>query len=52
MAVSNPKDWTEDAAHENGNYKNICLICKELFTGHKRRMICKECLHEHAPSYE
>ena len=28
---------------ENGNYMNRCIKCKELFLGHKRRLLCKEC---------
>ena len=37
------KDWLEDSSLENGKYLNQCLICRELFTGHKRRTHCKEC---------
>ena len=37
------KDWTEDFTHENGMYQNRCRTCNELFLGHKRRLICKEC---------
>lgn len=33
----------EDFSHENGKYSNYCLTCKELFTGHKRRLVCKLC---------
>jgi len=40
---SNPKDWPEDFSHENGNYQCRCVGCGELFTGHKRRVVCKEC---------
>jgi hypothetical protein len=37
------KDFPEDFDHENGNYHNICCKCNEIFTGHKRRVFCKEC---------
>jgi len=40
------RDWTEDAAHENGQYQNQCVTCKELFIGHKRRHVCKKCADE------
>lgn len=40
------KDWTEDFQHENGNYSNTCCICKAIFVGHKRRVICKVCVKE------
>lgn len=36
-------DWKEDFSHENGMYQGICLSCRQLFYGHKRRMICKGC---------
>ena len=38
------KDWTEDFAHENGNYQNKCSTCNALFMGHKRRVTCRECV--------
>ena len=38
-----PRDWTEDAPHENGNYLCHCCLCHETFTGHKRRVVCKAC---------
>lgn len=38
-----PKDWIEDFDHENGNYTCQCLSCASYFTGHKRRVTCKEC---------
>ena len=41
------RDWTEDFAHENGQYQCKCLRCGEFFTGHKRRVICKACVCEH-----
>lgn len=37
------KDFLEDRNHENGNYLNTCWLCKGTFTGHKRRVLCKEC---------
>jgi hypothetical protein len=42
-APSGAGDWTEDFPHENGNYQNRCTDCGQLFLGHKRRMICKQC---------
>jgi hypothetical protein len=42
----NEKDYKEDFSHENGNYSNICLKCKNEFMGHKRRVICKTCLNK------
>jgi hypothetical protein len=37
------RDWTEDFPHENGNYMCRCCVCKRLFAGHKRRVVCKTC---------
>ena len=37
------RDWPEDFEHENGEYMNTCCECKNTFTGHKRRFICKAC---------
>jgi hypothetical protein len=37
------RSWPEDYPHENGNYPNICVYCKQTFIGHKRRAICKLC---------
>jgi hypothetical protein len=37
------RDWEDDKSLENGNYENICIICKRPFIGYKRRMICFEC---------
>lgn len=39
----NPKDFPEDAVHENGNYENKCVVCGSHFIGLKRRVLCKEC---------
>ncbi len=36
-------DWTEDSCMENGNYTNTCVVCKNNFIGHKRRVVCKGC---------
>ena len=41
-------DWTEDFAHENGNYSCLCCRCGQAFVGHKRRVICKACFTESA----
>ena len=38
-----PRDWIEDASHENGNYQCKCSTCGNLFVGYKRRVICKSC---------
>jgi len=37
------RSWTEDSAHENGNYHCLCCHCGRTFIGHKRRAICKVC---------
>jgi hypothetical protein len=44
------RDWTEDFAHENGNYMCRCCVCKRLFAGHKRRVVCKVCATTAAPA--
>lgn len=41
-----PRDYTEDFPLENGNYMCKCFGCKQLFTGHKRRVVCKRCSTE------
>lgn len=41
---SNPRDWSEDFNHENGNYQNLCYNCQKTFIGHKRRVVCKLCV--------
>ena len=38
------RSWDEDKTHENGNYNCICCHCGRIFTGHKRRVICKACI--------
>ncbi len=40
---TSPRDWTDDFAHENGNYLCGCVVCGERFKGHKRRKVCKVC---------
>ena len=37
------RSWTEDFAHENGNYMCKCHRCGQIFHGHKRRVTCKVC---------
>lgn len=43
--VMRAQDWNEDAALENGNYENICGLCRCGFIGHKRRILCRRCYH-------
>ena len=43
--LSSPKNWKEDFHLENGKYINICCKCDEEFLGHKRRVICKQCMN-------
>jgi len=43
------RDWTEDFADENGNYQCHCVKCGHLFTGYKRRVVCKLCSAPPAP---
>lgn len=44
LSDTNPnKDWQEDWNHENGMYYCRCMVCKEMFIGYKRRVVCKEC---------
>jgi hypothetical protein len=45
-ATVSPNDWPEDASHENGNYESVCLICHCKFTGHKRRVFCRQCVNK------
>ncbi len=42
-AWDDPRNWTEDYAHENGQYMNRCLSCRRIFYGYKRRISCKSC---------
>lgn len=41
-----PHDWPEDFSHENGNYNCICCYCDVMFVGHKRRVVCKQCMKD------
>ena len=50
MFLQGPRDWPEDAAHENGTYIGQCIKCGERFTGHKRRFICKPCATDPTPT--
>lgn len=50
--TTNPKDWPEDFSHENGNYMCRCVSCKGDFVGHKRRVVCKQCVTERKAIYE
>ena len=43
LAPDCPRNWTEDADHENGRYLCRCTTCKQPFIGHKRRVTCKVC---------
>lgn len=42
--MNSERDWPEDYPHENGNYRNVCVRCNEVFHGHKRRYACKSCV--------
>lgn len=37
------RSFPEDQGHENGNYHNECVMCLRMFTGDKRRSVCKVC---------
>lgn len=41
--VATPRDWPEDYDDDNGCYQNTCCQCGKIFTGHKRRVVCKKC---------
>ncbi len=43
MSGSDENDWHEDFEHENGNYRNKCVVCGVDFIGHKRRVVCRVC---------
>jgi hypothetical protein len=43
LSMQNRADWTEDFAHENGNYMCLCATCGKRFCGHKRRVTCRVC---------
>ena len=38
-----PGDWVEDFDKDNGQYQCKCTRCTEMFTGYKRRVLCKVC---------
>jgi hypothetical protein len=38
------RDWPGDFSHENGNYPCHCCWCFNEFTGHKRRVVCRQCV--------
>lgn len=41
-----PRDWSEDASHENGQYLNQCPRCCHHFYGHISRRLCRTCWAE------
>lgn len=41
--IAGPLDWPEDFRHEKVNYQCLCCLCKRMFVGHKRRVMCKPC---------
>ena len=44
MTTDTQRDWPGDAAaHELGNYQNMCCACKRLFIGSRGRVVCREC---------
>lgn len=43
LNASPEANWTEDFAHENGQYQCLCCKCEKVFMGHKRRTVCKLC---------
>ena len=43
-----PRDWPEDAEHENGNYYCECCHCGESFVGNKGRVSCRKCVDANA----
>ena len=44
--VEDTRDWREDFLVENGRYSCVCVCCKHVFTGHKRRGVCRTCTTE------
>lgn len=44
--AASPRDWPEDAPHEDGKCFLICCECKLGFTGYKRRVACKKCTNK------
>ena len=45
LDIYSMKNWKEDYEGCMGGYMNRCLKCKDVFLGHKERLICKECVH-------
>ena len=45
MNNASVRDFPDDAiaSPDNGSYGNVCCACKQPFTGHKRRVLCKVC---------
>jgi hypothetical protein len=41
--IESERDWKEDFNDDNGKYQRDCIICKQLFYGYKRRVVCKVC---------
>jgi len=39
------RDWNHDMRHESGHKVNRCVRCGNMFYGHKRRVICHECVN-------
>ncbi len=52
MSGSDENDWHEDFGHENGNYRNKCVVCGVDFLGYKRRCVCKVCHLKFVDKYE
>lgn len=44
MPPAGARDWPEDWSSENGRYIGKCSMCGHEFYGHKRRVICRECM--------
>lgn len=51
LTAPNPKDWSEDFSHENGNYICICCKCNQEFRGNKRRVVCRTCSNQVYKTY-
>lgn len=41
--VPTAHDWPEHFSHENGQYQCECVVCRKLFTAHKRSVVCRVC---------
>lgn len=52
MTGDRANDWTEDFAHENGNYYEGCATCGLEFIGHKLRHICRKCHYDAKARYD